>query len=141
MKIKQDIIRVILVDYDNEGKEEKIAIQNPNKKVKKKVFDYIKSHHQKEDKENDTYKVIEYMIEQLVDVELNVNLKDIDLDECSYMFKCILHEINMIYEELSQEYLMVLRMNIALEKRKLIEEGLLQDVADVAELKEMNKNE
>lgn len=136
MKIKQDLVRVVLVDYDSNGKEEKIAIQNPSRKVKKKVFDFIKDHHETEDDEDKMYEVMEYMIDQLVDIELNVRLNEIDIEDCSFMFKCIIHEINMIFEELSHEYMMTLRMNLLLQKRKLEEGLLLKEIAEVAKLKE-----
>ena len=136
MKIKQDLVRVVLVDYDSNGKEEKIAIQNPSRKVKKKVFDFIKDHHETEDDEDKMYEVMEYMIDQLVDIELNVRLNEIDIEDCSFMFKCIVHEINMIFEELSHEYMMTLRMNLLLQKRKLEEGLLLKEIAEVAKLKE-----
>lgn len=121
--MRRDVRVIIPIKEDEENGF--IEVQNP----KDYVVDYIKNIIVENISNGVTgqgdLKLLEYLIDNLTNIELTSPLEDLLEMEVSYEFKVLLYHIRTILEEINQEVFMMMKMKIEKEKTAKLEREVL----------------
>lgn len=120
----------ILIPFKEDDNEEYIEIKNPKEYTIKKVKERIINRINKKDN-FDNNEILEYLINELTNIELDMPLEKLLKEDLSFECKVMLYHIMDIYNEISQECMMLMKMELTQKKTKKLEEEIISEMSSI----------
>lgn len=128
-KLLRKNVRVI-IPFKEDEQDEFIEIKNPKPYVIKKVKERLINRINGKEKFNDS-EILEFLINELTNIELNIGLEELLNQEISFECQMMLYHITDIFHEISQEMIMMMKMELTEKKTKKLENEVALEMSQI----------
>lgn len=128
-KLLRKNVRVI-IPFKEDEQEEFIEVRNPKpfivKKVKERLLNRINKKEDFKDEE-----ILEFLIKELTNIELNEPLSELVKKDISFECEIMLYNITEIFHEISQEMMIMMKMDLMEKKTKKLENEVILEMSQI----------